>query len=71
MSLVFTDLAIDIRCAKHVMIMNMFQYSFTLWVLGAGRLTLNAKFITRGMVKSKLTSCCCLLLTTAEPGHLH
>jgi hypothetical protein len=22
-------------------------------------------------VKSKLTSCCCLLLTTAEPGHLH
>jgi hypothetical protein len=22
-------------------------------------------------VKSRLTSCCCLLLTTAEPGHLH
>ncbi len=22
-------------------------------------------------MKSKLTSCCCLLLTTAEPGHLH
>ncbi len=46
------------------------QHSF-LWVLDAGRLMLNAKCITRGMVKSKLMSCCCFLLTTAEPGHLH
>jgi hypothetical protein len=46
-------------------------YHSLLWVLDAGSLTLNAKCITRGMVKSKLTSYCCLLLTTAEPGHLH
>ncbi len=31
---------------------------------------LNAKCITKGIVKSKLTSCCCILLTTAELGHL-
>ncbi len=42
-----------------------------LWVFDAGWLTLNAKYITRGMVKSRLTSCCCYLLTIVEPGRLH
>ena len=42
-----------------------------MWVLDAGLLTLNARCITKSMVKSKLTSCYCLLLTIAEPGHLH
>ncbi len=50
----------------------MLQYSICfmdLWVLlDTGRLTLNARCIKRGM---SMTSCCCLLLTTAEPGHLH
>ena len=32
-----------------------------MWVLDAGLLTLNAKCITKGMVKSRLTSCLLLI----------
>ncbi len=49
----------------------MLQYSIHFVGFDAGWLALNARCITKGMVKSKLTSCCCLLLTIAEPGHLH
>ncbi len=62
MSLVFTDSShwyqMCITCNNH-------EYApviaFTMWVLDAGRLTLNARCITKGMMKSRLTSC--LLLT--------
>ncbi len=72
MSLAFTDSSYGyqmcITCKDHEY--ALVQHSI-LWVLDAGQITLNAKCITKGMVKSKLTSCCSLLLTTAEPGHLH
>jgi hypothetical protein len=72
MALVFTDSS---HCYQMCITCNDHEYAPVYhsiwWVLDAGWLMLNAKCISRGMVKSKLTSCCCLLLTTAEPGHLH
>ncbi len=51
-------LAIDFRCAWHVTIIYVLQYSICMWVLDTGWLTLNAKHISRGMeVKTKSTSC--------------